>query len=252
MFKNVESLRCYKLKVTYSFFVALYSLSNVLLSQTYSDTIKSKNTTKISRLSNDSMMIFVYGINKKISKEKYYYKSKLIQTKTWYYEDSSYGYISSIKGGNSIKSDTIKSFYLNGNAQLELVFVDNKQHGQHILYYPNGQIKCLYYYKMNNRDSINTTYYANGQIEAFCKYKNGRLDSVMKFYYDNGSLWSERLYKYGRLVKIVSNIDINGIPLKLGTFENGNGTINIYDKNGKLVEIEYYKSGKLKKTKFIK
>jgi hypothetical protein len=73
MLKNVGPLGWNKLKVTYSFFVILYSMSNVLLSQTFSDTIKSKNTTKIRRLSNDSMLIFVYGINKKISKVKYYY-----------------------------------------------------------------------------------------------------------------------------------------------------------------------------------
>jgi len=240
------------LKITYLFFVILYSLTNVLLSQAFCDTIKLKNSTKIRRFSNDSMLIIIYGIDEKISKEKYYYKNKLIQTKTWNYEDSLYGYISSTKGVNNTKIDTIRNFYLNGNIQLELALVNNKQHGANILYYPNGQVKCFYYYKMSDRDSINTTYYANGNIEAFCSYKDDKLDNKMKFYYDNGNLWSERIYKYGRLEKIISNIDNNGIPLIIGTFENGNGAVYVYDKNGKLVEIEYYKSGKLKKTKLIK
>ena len=46
-------------------------------------------------------------------------------------------------------------------------------------------------------------------------------------------------------MEVVSNYDSNGNPLKIGTFNNGNGKLNLYDENGKIVRIDTYKDGVL-------
>jgi antitoxin component YwqK of YwqJK toxin-antitoxin module len=230
-------------------FIGINLFSNLLFTQVYSDTLKIKDIIKISNYNNESLSIVFYDNEGRIDKEEYYYQNELKHHKTWYYNDSSYGYILSIK---NIKVDTIREFYLNGNLKLESVLVDNKLHGANKTFYPNGQIMCNCYFKMNKRDSINTVFYENGKIETVCNYINGKIDGIMKFYYENGNLWSERIYNNGRLINIVYNKDINGNSLKVGAFVNGNGTVYVYDKNGKMIEIEYYKKGKLKRTKVSK
>jgi hypothetical protein len=61
--------------------------------------------------------------------------------------------------------------------------------------------------------------------------------------YDNGKIWSEVIYKNGFAWEVISNYKENGIPQEKGTLKNGNGTANLYDKDGKLKLIFHYKNG---------
>ena len=72
-----------------------------------------------------------------------------------------------------------------------------------------------------------------------------KYSGLSKQYHNNGQVWTERLYKNGLLISVLSNYDKNGKPLDKGTLVNGNGTLNLYNEEGKLYLIETYKDGLL-------
>ncbi|PCJ89706.1 MAG: hypothetical protein COA57_01455 [Flavobacteriales bacterium] len=78
--------------------------------------------------------------------------------------------------------------------------------------------------------------------------KAPKYSGVVVYYHDNGKIWSELLFKNGKEWKVISNYDSNGKPMEKGTLNNGNGTRYEYDKEGELVFIQHYESGKLVKT----
>ena len=52
---------------------------------------------------------------------------------------------------------------------------------------------------------------------------------------------------------MLTNFDKNGNSMEKGTLKDGNGTLFLYDENGKLTTIEYYKNGRrIKKEKHPK
>jgi hypothetical protein len=75
----------------------------------------------------------------------------------------------------------------------------------------------------------------------FAPIENG----IYSYRYKNGMVKSRTEYKDGKTWNAVSAFDLRGNALDKGTLREGNGTLKIYDENGKAEEIEYYKNGKL-------
>ncbi|MGA2624483.1 MAG: hypothetical protein ABSF91_11560 [Bacteroidota bacterium] len=70
-----------------------------------------------------------------------------------------------------------------------------------------------------------------------------KYSGVLKWFHENGKLWSERLIKDGRMWSVLNNFDKNGKSVETGTLKDGNGTLYIYDEDGKLLSIDNYLHG---------
>lgn len=79
----------------------------------------------------------------------------------------------------------------------------------------------------------------------------GFSDTVV-FKYENGQLWSERVYKNGMPWTVISNYVQNGNSQEKGSLKDGDGSLYIYDEKSKLLEIRYFKTGKIEKIEYKK
>ncbi len=87
------------------------------------------------------------------------------------------------------------------------------------------------------------TFYENGKVESIANFARDTLNGDFKYLYDNGQLWTEEVYKHGNLMEVICNYNNKGKRNDPGTLKNGNGTVNIFDENGKLTETHYFANG---------
>ena len=118
-----------------------------------------------------------------------------------------------------------------------------KYNGEFIQYYKSGKINVQGFYKAETPYGAWKEYYENGKLMASYNYVSGQMNGSYKYYYDNGQLWTERIYKEGKLLEAVANNNIKGTPLNKGSLKNGNGTLNVYGEEGKLLETINYVGG---------
>lgn len=72
---------------------------------------------------------------------------------------------------------------------------------------------------------------------------------IIDYTYRNGKPWSKVEVKNGIPVKVFYNYDLYGNEQDKGNLKEGNGTLNIYSEDGKLVEVRTYKNGRMINTK---
>lgn len=71
---------------------------------------------------------------------------------------------------------------------------------------------------------------------------------IIEYEYQNGNPWSKVEVKNGIPIKVYYNYNNDGLEQDKGSLINGNGTLNIYDEEGNLIEIRTYQNNKLIKT----
>jgi len=225
-------------------------ITSSLWAQSRKDTIYSQIPGGITMYDSevDTMTIRTFGKDGKIKWEDSYLQGKLISVKYWYYNKDVYGYLIKDKGKLKPRKTYRKEFYSDGKLRIEATEINNKKDGAYKTYFQNGFPQCNCNYKYGKADSIQIKHFENGQISLICNYKNGKEDGKTIYYFDNGQIWSERIYNDGKPWEVLTNFDINGNVMEKGTLKDGNGTLFIYDENGKLTDIEYYEKGKLKRT----
>lgn len=86
-------------------------------------------------------------------------------------------------------------------------------------------------------------YNDNDKVIEKGNFINDKKEGKWTYYYDNGQLKKEEVWAEGNVVEVVSYFDANGKPLNKGTLKNGNGTLNEYDANGKLISSLEYNYG---------
>lgn len=72
-----------------------------------------------------------------------------------------------------------------------------------------------------------------------------KYSGTLVYKYHDDKPWSEIEIKNGVPIRILYNLDRNGLPKDKGTLQNGNGTIKMYLDNGDLGEIRTYENGKI-------
>lgn len=145
----------------------------------------------------------------------------------------------------------METYYTGG--QLQTKFNDTIINGENCKYfkefYESGKLKATgFYLNGESQTGTWTDFYENGKTERITNYSNGKLSGAYKYFHDNGQLWTERTYKEGKLFEVKSNYNKNGKKNNPGTVKNGNGKLNIYDADGKLIEVVEYVDGQEKKV----
>lgn len=157
-------------------------------------------------------------------------------------------YLTTVEDGDSILY--LESFNLNRSWTLERFIVRGKERaadGWQSEYDING-------YKLIDRYCNVTTgdcnlykrysYYPNGKPLSVLTYYKHKLNGNSYFYHNDGSLKNCIEYKNDRLWNILAYYDLNGNILDQGNFCDGDGIVNVYATNGKIIKIKWYKSGK--------
>lgn len=144
------------------------------------------------------------------------------------------------------------SFYDDGSIESRAEFQNGEQIGVEFWYYSNGVIKEIAYYEQGKKQGKDSTFYETGDLQAIYSYDEGELDGPVKFFHRNGKPWTERVYEEGKLEEVNFLKSAEGRPVETGNFQNGNGKVNVYSDGGKLIGVETYKNGQLKKYKQVK
>ncbi|MBC8172720.1 MAG: hypothetical protein H7X71_02340 [Chitinophagales bacterium] len=91
-------------------------------------------------------------------------------------------------------------------------------------YYPGGRLMSNASYLGNDRDGNHFYYYTNGQLRECMEFENDRLLNVLAYY------------------------DQEGNALEVGNFCDGEGMVNIYSMNGRIIQRKLFHKGKVKKV----
>lgn len=110
-------------------------------------------------------------------------------------------------------------------------------------YFPNGKIMKTGFVKDTVSYGLWKLFYNDGTIKEEYTVSNGLMTGKYKLYYPDGTTQTERLYSDGKLKNVFFCRDKNGNPMKFGSFDGGNGTLRIFDENGKIIHENLYKDG---------
>ena len=128
----------------------------------------------------------------------------------------------------------------------------SKSEGEAVLLYASGRLKARTWFTNGKMDGPNLSYYEDGARQCVCRYKKGKRDGEQFTFYPNGQLQWNAVYEEGRLKTVKGYFFDSGEPAEVGTFQDGNGDLFIYDAAGQKAGVETYKNGKVKKRKKIK
>ncbi len=121
--------------------------------------------------------------------------------------------------------------------------------------HPNGQYYYAHRYREGKRVGEHILYYPNGEISEIGNYKNGKLDGLVTGYgYSSGNISYTKNYKKGKLHGLEEEyLSSKGKLYRTINYKNvlrhGLKT-NYYVDTGKLDYAENYKNGKLDGFKF--
>lgn len=121
----------------------------------------------------------------------------------------------------------------------------DKECGNWSIYHINQNLKQKGKYRKGEQTGIWHFYHFNGILHGIGKLNDGKRDSIWTWYHSNGKLHTKRLWDNGNLIKVYICLDSLGNELNKGTIENRNGTLNIYESDGKLIDVIKYEKGKI-------
>lgn len=128
------------------------------------------------------------------------------------------------------------------------IFYTTRLNGVYKEYHKNGKLKTIVTYKDGKVQGNLKAYYENGRLRCDCDFEDNLPSGIHKISHPNGQPWIKKIYKNGKLWNVTYNYDSAGNEMDKGTLLDGNGILNLYSKDGKLMEQEIYKNGKKKKT----
>lgn len=140
----------------------------------------------------------------------------------------------------------VVDYYKDGSKQMTGAYINigkELKEGEFIWYYKNGKTKEIKNYSRGSYHGYNMRQTEEGIPTRDCYYKNGKLDSLYKYYHDDGKIWSLMEYKNGKQWNVKGTWSKTGDSLDYGTFKNGNGVYNSYNREGELQTVTNFKNG---------
>ncbi|MFN0274571.1 MAG: toxin-antitoxin system YwqK family antitoxin, partial [Chitinophagales bacterium] len=89
------------------------------------------------------------------------------------------------------------------------------------------------------------TYYPGGQLMSDVSYYGDKAQGLHFYFYANGQLRQCMEFDNNRLMNVLAYYDAVGNPLDTGDFCDGEGLVNIYSMNGKLIQQKVFHNGKV-------
>lgn len=125
----------------------------------------------------------------------------------------------------------------------ECTYKDGYQNGIHKSYYPNGKLKQAIPLKNGYVNGMMKFYDDKGVLVHDATVKDNYYHGVQHYYHTNGKVFTTRIYSLGMLLEIKEVKDRNGKSLDPGDYENGNGTMKLYNEFGAHIMSAEYKRG---------
>ncbi|HET6992104.1 MAG TPA: toxin-antitoxin system YwqK family antitoxin, partial [Bacteroidia bacterium] len=130
-----------------------------------------------------------------------------------------------------------------GKVIAESNYKDGNQNGAYKKYYPNGKLEKIVPMKNGVVEGVIKMYNDKGILLFDGKVKNNYYEGVQHYYHTNGKIFTTRIYKYGILWQVKELKDRNGNPLDPGTYNEGEGILNVYNEFGARIFTAEYKRG---------
>ena len=141
-----------------------------------------------------------------------------------------------------------KEYGENGKLKSEATFHNEVVAGTHKEYFESGALKYKTVFGENN-ECIGENFYEDGVLERYTEYYCEGVEltpKVAKQYHENGKLLIEVTYdEYGDVFNLLQYFGFNGDPLEIGSLKDGNGTVNAYNDDNKLIRVDTYSAGEL-------
>ena len=145
----------------------------------------------------------------------------------------------------------IKDFYEDGKEYGKTYYSNGLKIGKHVFFHKNGVLAARYNFVDDVLNGLSEDFYSNGNPKSTFTCTKGLENGAYKYYYENGQLWTHREYKNGLLIDIIASFDSQGNPKDKGTLKDGNGTLKLYNKDGKLYCIKTFKDGEAIHTEML-
>ncbi|GEM_PF-2405592 len=152
------------------------------------------------------------------------------------------------------KDGPYKSYWKNGNLQIDANYKEGRQDGPYKLYYHSGQLYKEAAYKQGKSDGAFKEYYDDGRIYEEGSFKDDVMDNTWKRYDEDGKILQQSVYSDGRLLdaggkpfeclrkEYYANSVSQDSPYKDGKLD---GIVKSFDKDGKLYLQRTFKDGKV-------
>ena len=193
---------------------------------------------------------------------RYFYDSGHLKSTRTFKEGKMQGKVEDFyKDGKSeriafAKNDSLEglymSFYPDGSLHEKGNYHLDALDGTYKAWYNTGEQKWIEHWENGQKTGIDSTFYETEKLESAFPFENGLENGLAFGFHRNGQAWTQWVFEKGRLMNVLFVHNINGHPLEIGTFKDGNGWLNIYKENGLVKERQLYKDGYLRRIKATK
>lgn len=135
-----------------------------------------------------------------------------------------------------------KWYYDNGELNTVGSYVDGDRDGKWIWYHKNGKVSLERNYVKGKIEGLETSYYENGVKEYEKNYRNDERHGESTYFDEAGEVQLIRYYQDGLMIGY-SYLGADGKPVKMIPFDNLEGTMEAYFKNGKKSYHSVYANG---------
>lgn len=139
---------------------------------------------------------------------------------------------------DSIEDGIKRTYYPNGNIEIEQSFSNGKPDGENIIYYPNGQVMISEGYKEGERKGESIWYDRRGRIKREFQYLNGHpVDTCYIYSVYTGLVQYERIYDdEGNMIQSTS-YDFDGVL---------QSAVQINRNTNEYIKTSFYPSGSIR------
>jgi TonB family protein len=97
----------------------------------------------------------------------------------------------------SAQSDTVKTYFPNGNLESIIVYEKNVRQGEAVFYWENGKVKEKRNYVNDKVFGTVTSFYENGKMKELYSIEDGRRDGPATYYDSTGNVIEDVMFENG-------------------------------------------------------
>lgn len=159
-----------------------------------------------------------------------------------YYENGNISYIGNYVNGE--RTGSWQYFYLDDNKLYSKSnYVNDKLEGTYQRFTKDSTLLITCNYSNDKLHGPYESYSDDGNLIYKGVYVKGEPDGEWINNHKNGKLYQKKKWDNGKLIDVFACYDEKGKKLDKGNFANGNGILNVYDKDGNFTKSLKYKNG---------